>query len=276
MSLRRILSILIALAALVAAWGYGTAVSVPVVREARLDLPGWPRGVPPVKAVLISDIHVIGPDMPPERLHRIVAQINALKPDVVLIAGDLISDKRTSTHHYSMAEAISPLAGLRPRLGSFAVLGNHDHWRNASEARQALKAAGVRLLDNEAAAAGPLVIGGLDDDFTRRSDLSGTLAKMAAMKGARLILSHSPDPFADLPRDVPLMVAGHTHCGQVSLPFYGALRTFSRYGKRYECGIIREGDKTLIVTAGLGTSGVPLRIGAVPDMWLLELGGGRR
>ncbi|HLL58693.1 MAG TPA: metallophosphoesterase [Allosphingosinicella sp.] len=272
MSLRRTFLILIALAALLAIWGYATAVSVPIVRQARLDLPRWPAGAPPVKAVLISDIHVVGPDMPPERLHRIVAQINALNPDVVLIAGDLISDKRTSTRHYSMAEAIAPLTGLRPRLGSFAVLGNHDHWRNAGEARQALKAAGVRLLGNEAAAAGPLVIGGLDDDYTENSDLPGTLAKMARMKGARLILSHSPDPFPDVPRDVPLMVAGHTHCGQVSLPFYGAVRTFSRHGKRYECGIYKEGGKTLVITAGLGTSGVPLRLGAVPDMWLLELG----
>jgi predicted MPP superfamily phosphohydrolase len=275
MSLRLILSILIALAALGVIWGYATAVSVPVVRQARLTLPGWSAGATPVKAVLISDIHVIGPDMPPERLHRIVKQINALNPDVVLIAGDLISDKRISTRHYSMAEAIAPLAGLRPRLGSFAVLGNHDHWRNSGEARQALKAAGVRLLDNEAAVAGPLVIGGLDDDYTENSDLPGTVAKMAMMRGAKLILSHSPDPFPELPSEVPLMVAGHTHCGQVSLPFYGAVRTFSRHGKRYECGIYKEGGKTLVITAGLGTSGVPLRIVAVPDMWLLELGGGR-
>jgi predicted MPP superfamily phosphohydrolase len=132
----------------------------------------------------------------------------------------------------------------------------------------------VRLLDNEAASAGPLVIGGLDDDYTENSDLPGTLEKMAKISGARLILSHSPDPFPDLPSEVPIMVAGHTHCGQVSLPFYGAVQTFSRHGKRYECGIYREGGKTLVITAGLGTSGVPLRIGAVPDMWLLELGGG--
>jgi predicted MPP superfamily phosphohydrolase len=262
-----------ALALLLLIWGYATAVSTPVVRHARLALPGWPEGAPRIRAVLISDIHVIGPDMPPERLRQIVAQISALEPDLVLIAGDLISDKRTSTRHYSMAEAIAPLAGLRPRLGSFAVLGNHDHWRNAGEARRALKAAGVRLLENDAAAAGPLVIGGLDDDYTRRSDLRGTLARMSALRGARIVLSHSPDPFPELPRDVPLMVAGHTHCGQVSLPFYGAIRTFSRHGKRYECGIYGEGGRTLIITAGLGTSGLPLRIGAVPDMWLLELGG---
>ena len=86
------------------------------------------------------------------------------------------------------------------------------------------------------------------------------------------MLSHSPDPFADLPPDIGLMVAGYTHCGQVSLPLIGPIVSFSDYGKRYACGLIREGGKTLIVGAGLGTSMIPLRIGAPPDMWLIELG----
>lgn len=68
------------------------------------------------------------------------------------------------------------------------------------------------------------------------------------------------------------MVAGHTHCGQIALPLVGAIETASDYGKRYVCGIVREGGRTLIVGAGLGTSMVPLRIGARPDMWLIELG----
>jgi predicted MPP superfamily phosphohydrolase len=261
-----VLSLLVAISA------YVEATARPIVREARVALHGWPKGAEPVRAVLISDIHVGGPDMPPARLAEIVEQINALRPDVVLIAGDLITDKRMATRHYSMAEAIAPLARLTPRLGSFAVLGNHDHWRNADAARAALKKAGVKLLENDAAVAGPLVIGGLDDDFTGRADLGATLAAMGRLKGAKLMLSHSPDPFADLPGDVALMVAGHTHCGQIALPGYGALKTMSRYGRRFACGIVREGGKTLLVSAGLGTSGIPFRFAAPPDMWLIELG----
>lgn len=68
------------------------------------------------------------------------------------------------------------------------------------------------------------------------------------------------------------MLAGHTHCGQVALPLIGPLSTMSRYGRRYACGVVREGARTLVVTAGLGTSGIPLRLGAVPDMWLVEIG----
>lgn len=269
---RRILLVLALLGLAGVGWTYWTAIADPVVREAAVGLDGWPEGVAPIRAVLISDVHVAGPDMPPSRLARIVARINALRPDIVLIAGDFVSDKRTSTRHYSQAEGAAPLAGLRPRLGTFAVMGNHDHWRNGAEAHRALAAAGVRLLDNEAVSAGPLALGGLDDAFTGRDRLGPTLAAIRRLPGARILLSHSPDPFAGLPRDVGLMMAGHTHCGQARLPFVGAVMTLSKYGQRYACGLVREDGRTLIVTAGLGTSGLPLRLGAVPDLWLVTMG----
>ena len=257
-------------------WCYWTAIADPVVREADIGLPDWPVGAPPVRALLMSDLHVAGPDMPPERLARIVAQVNALRPDIVFVAGDFISDRRVSTRDYSFAEAVAPLAGLRSRLGTVAVLGNHDHWRNAAEARAALQRIGVRVLDNEAVQIGPLAIGGLDDAFTHHQDLGAMLNGLRGLAGARVVLSHSPDPFPSLPPDVDFMLAGHTHCGQIRLPLIGALSTMSAYGDRYACGLIRENGRTLIVSAGLGTSLLPLRLGAVPDMWLIRLGSAAR
>ncbi|HEX8525452.1 metallophosphoesterase [Allosphingosinicella sp.] len=197
MTVRRALLGLLLLAVAVIGWGYWTAISDPVVRRAEIALPGLESGL---RLVLISDIHSAEPDMPAERLERIVAQINS-----------------------------------------------------------------------EAARVGPLAIGGLDDDFIHRSDLTATLAKLRRLEGARLLLSHSPDPFADLPADIPLMLAGHTHCGQLRFPLVGAFTYESRYGARFGCGRIDEGGKTLIVSAGLGTSVLPLRLGAVPDLWLIEL-----
>lgn len=266
-----VLACLIAGAAL-AGWSYWTAVSDPVVRTARVAAAGWPSGEPGLRLVLISDVHVGGPDMPPSRLRRIVAQVNGLEPDIVLIAGDLVTDKRLATRYYTHEEAVAPLAGLRPRLATLAVLGNHDHWRDAAAARRALVGAGIRLLDNQAAQVGPVAVGGLDDDFTGRADVPRTLAALARLSGPKLLLSHSPDPFADLKPEIVLMLAGHTHCGQVAPPLIGPLSTMSRYGRRYACGVVREGGKTLVVTAGLGTSGIPLRLGAVPDLWLVEIG----
>jgi predicted MPP superfamily phosphohydrolase len=268
----RLLLVALLLAGGLAGYGYWEETRRPIVRQASLALPGWPAGAPPLRVVLFSDLHVGGPDMPPERVARIVAQVNALAPDVVLIAGDFITEKRLSTRLYAYPEALAPLAALRPRLATVAVLGNHDHWRDAAAARLALTTNGVTVLDNQAVQIGPLVVGGLDDSFTHHEDVPATLAAMRRLRGARILLSHDPDPFAGLPPDIPLMVAGHTHCGQVALPFYGAVRTMSQYGRRYACGRVEEGGKILFVTAGLGTSGVPVRIGAPPDLWLLTLG----
>jgi len=252
--------------------GYLTALRDPVVREAQVALPGWPAGQRPLRLLLMSDIHVAGPDMPPERLARIVEQANALRPDLILFAGDFISEKRTATRWYGFDEALAPLAGLRAPLGSVAVLGNHDHWADTAGATRALQRAGVRVLSNDAVRVGPLGIGGLDDDFTGRDDLPRTLARMRAVGGVPLVLSHSPDPFPDVPGDVGLMLAGHTHCGQVALPWLGALTYVSRHGDRYACGRIDEQGRTLFVGAGIGTSVLPLRFWAVPDMWLIEVG----
>jgi predicted MPP superfamily phosphohydrolase len=271
-ALQRLFLILALAGAVLLAWAYATAVADPVVRRTRIAAAGWPSGTPPMRLILLSDVHVGGPDMPPARVGRIVEQVNRLAPDIVLIAGDFVTDKRLATHHYSHDEAVAPLAALRPRLGTIAVLGNHDHWRDAAAARRALARAGIRVLDNQAVQVGPLAIGGLDDDFTGRADLPATLAALRKLKGPKLILSHSPDPFADPAPGVFLMLAGHTHCGQIVLPLVGPLSTMSRYGRRYACGLVQEGGRTLIVTAGLGTSGVPLRLGAVPDMWLVEIG----
>jgi predicted MPP superfamily phosphohydrolase len=271
-SLRRALLLLVLLAVALAGFGYWGATRPPIVREASVAMPDWPEGAPPLRVLLLSDIHVGAPDMTPDRLAGIVEEANAVAPDVVLIAGDFISDKRLSTRLYDYPDALAPLAGLRPRLATLAVLGNHDHWRNADSARAGLAAIGVTVLDNAAAEVGPLAIGGLDDPFTGHADLAATLEALRRLPGAKLVLSHSPDPFPDLPPDVTLMLAGHTHCGQVSLPLIGPLKTMSAYGKRYACGRIDEAGRTLFVTAGLGTSGVPVRIGAPPDMWLLTLG----
>ncbi|MDQ8756819.1 metallophosphoesterase [Sphingosinicella sp. LHD-64] len=272
---RKIVFIMVVLALLgvgLVAWGYRTATADPVVRETRAGLAGWPAGAPPVRAVLLTDIHVAGPDMPPARLARIVEAVNRLRPDIVLIAGDFVSDKRTATRFYAIDESIAPLAGLRARFGTAAVLGNHDHWRDAAAMRSALSEAGVTVVDNGAVARGPLVIGGLDDAFTDHADLPATVAAMRRLPGARVMLSHSPDPFPKLPRDVGLMLAGHTHCGQIRLPLVGAISTMSAYGERYACGRIDENGRTLVVSAGLGTSILPLRIGAVPDFWLVTIG----
>ena len=250
---------------------YWTATSDPVVRHAEVDILPAEGSEKQLRILLLSDIHVAGPDMPPQRLSRIVQQANALIPDAVLIAGDFVSDKQVATTRFTLNEAIAPLRKLQSRFGTFAVLGNHDHWRNADATHVALRRAGITVLDNSAVRAGPLSIGGLDDAFTHHDDLSATTRSMRQIGGEPILLSHSPDPFPHVPSDVSLMLAGHTHCGQIRMPLIGALSYMSEHGEKYACGLVIDNGKTLVVGAGLGTSILPLRLGAVPDMWLITI-----
>lgn len=256
--------------------GYWNATRDPVVRKATVAVAGWPEGQVPIKVLLLSDTHVAGPDMPPQRLARIVGELNALKPDLVLIAGDLVSEKRTATHIYTAAEIVAPLGKLKAPLGVVVSPGNHDHWFEPDALRGALERQGLRVLQNEAVKLGPLIVGGVDDDYSGHDDVPRTFAAMDRLgTGAPVILSHSPDIVPDLPRPVAAVFAGHTHCGQIRFPLVGAISYVSRYGDRFACGDIRDGTQRVFVGAGLGTSILPLRFNTPPDVWLVTLGPGK-
>ena len=252
--------------------------AMPVVRRAEVALP-FPADAPraPVTVALLTDTHLSGPDNSSARMARIVAQINALKPDLILLGGDYIGDAKGGAT-YDARASIASFAGLRAPLGVVAVLGNHDS--RSKKNRRALSGAdwqaafarmGITLLQDGAVRRGPLAIGGLQDVYTRRIDLPTTLAAMARVGGAPLILSHGPDVFPALPDAPSLTLVGHTHCGQVALPFAGIVYVPSKYGTRYACGLYRYGARTMIVAGGVGTSGLPIRLLAPPDIWLITV-----
>jgi predicted MPP superfamily phosphohydrolase len=244
----------------------------PVVRTATIALPDWPPGTAPIRVALLSDIHIGNATMGAERLDRIVDRVNALRPDIVLIAGDFIAGHAPDDAARLGEAMVPPLARLRAPLGTVAVLGNHDHWTGAAAVRDQLRRAAVTVVENHAVARGPLAIGVVGDDFTGRADLAATVRALRRLPGARLVLTHSPDIAPNLPDEIPLVLAGHTHCGQIVLPLIGALASASQFGERYRCGTRREPGRLVVVGAGLGTSVLPLRLGAPPDLWLLTLG----
>ena len=174
----------------------------------------------------------------------------------------------------------APKVSLRsPAYGDGAaatLLGNHDHWREAGEIRRALRKANVHILDNEAVTVGGMRLGGVDDEYTGNADLEHTVEAIRAAPGSRVLLTHSPDVGPATPRDVTLVLAGHTHCGQIRLPILGAISYVSKYGERFGCGLITEGSRRVVVTAGIGTSVLPFRLGAPSDIWLLTLKAGEK
>ena len=269
---RRLALLALMLVGAVGAKAWHDTMRDPAVERLVIESKRLPAGSPPVTIALLSDIHVAGPDMPPSRLEAIVGQVNVLKPDLVAVAGDLISEKRTATRIYSAAEVIAPLGKLSAPLGVVVVPGNHDHWFDWEQlAAELARYPQITVLRNASAQRGPLVVGGVDDDFTGRADLPATTAAMAANRGPRIMLSHSPDIFPQVPVDVELVLAGHTHCGQIAYPWGGAPATMSDYGDLYACGVARQHGKTLVTSAGLGTSLLPVRLFTHPEIWLIEI-----
>lgn len=265
----RLLLVLFLVGAAMLGWMHATARRDPAVRRAAVSLPNWPAGERPVRVLLWSDLHLGNRATDRARLDRLVAQANALRPDLVVLAGDHIAGHEP--RDALVAPGLSALSGLRAPLGTVAVLGNHEYWTDASRVRRALEQANVTVLANGAVRRGPLAVGGIDDMVNRRDDLGRTAAAARAAGGAPVLVSHSPDIAARLPTDLPLLLAGHTHCGQIVLPLWGPPVEVS--APRYRCGLVREGGRLTVVTAGTGTSVLPLRFGAPPDWWLLTLGG---
>ncbi len=265
-----LLALVIVLALSVKAW-FDT-MGAPAAKRHVVESDELAPGAAPITIALISDIHVAGPDMPPSRLAEIVAQINALEPDLVAIAGDLVSEKRTATHIYTAEEIVAPLSELNAPLGTVLVPGNHDHWFDWPGLESELaKIENMTALANEAAQIGPLAIAGVDDDFTGKANLPLALEGMATLTGPRIALTHSPDIFPQVPVNFDLVLAGHTHCGQIAYPWGGAPATMSDYGDLYACGVVEQHGKTLITGAGLGTSLLPIRLFTKPEIWLIEV-----
>jgi predicted MPP superfamily phosphohydrolase len=266
------LALILALAAVALfAWMHHVARADPIVRRATVHLPDWPNGQAPLRVLLLSDIHIGNAAMDPARLTRIVDQANALKPDLVVIAGDFVHGLDERDGRIYAAQLVAPLSRLHAPLGVVAVAGNHDYWAAHDSLAPALQRTGVALLANAATRRGPLAIGGIADGNKSHEDVVATMAALDRLPGVRLVIGHYPDLSPNLPASVHLMLAGHTHCGQIVLPYYGPLSRIAR--ARYACGWVRDPGRLTLTTAGLGTSLLPLRLGAWPDMWLLTLEG---
>jgi uncharacterized protein len=260
------------------AFGLGEAVAQPIMREAALQLTGLSVDQAPYRVALLSDIHFGNRAMRRERLDAIVSQVNAARPDLIVIVGDFVNGHggRIETR---TADLVAPLAGLKADDGVIATLGNHEHWTDPEAVRAALGRAGITVLSNQAVRRGPLQIVGLDDGYSRHADFAAAQQSAAGLGGVPVVITHSPDLSLSLPPEVGLVLAGHTHCGQVVVPLIGSLAPI--FGKlvgdrhyfnvRYQCGLVRDAGRTTIVTAGLGSGSIPLRIGAPPDWWLVTL-----
>lgn len=249
--------------------------SVRITRVAIASRP-WPADAPPLRIALIADPQAAGPHDTPARFERVVRMANAERPDLVLLLGDYVTTRWVKTSFVPPEATAGVLAGLKAPLGVFAVLGNHDWYFGARRVRAAFESVGIPVLDNEArrlsGGGHGLWLAGVGDVYVRRHDLAGTLAQITDAAPI-VVMTHSPDLFPRVPPEVALTVAGHTHGGQIRLPWLGSPIVPSQYGQRYAYGHIVEAGRHLFVTSGIGHSVLPVRFGVPPEVAVITLGG---
>ncbi len=214
------------------------------------------------KIAHLSDLH-IGALTPLWWGMRWVHAANAEAPDIVAVTGDLV------TSGVVFHEDIATLAAaLRAKEGVFVSMGNHDYFGEGEPLISLLRARGVTVLRNEGVnlerEQGKVYLAAIDDTWTRRADLERALASRPDGVPT-VLLAHDPDRFPQAAaRGVELVLSGHTHGGQVAVPFFARYVNASKLAHRYHLGRYVEGKSVLYVHPGLGTTGPPIRLGVAP------------
>ena len=243
-------------------------------REVAVSTARWPAGWPPLRMAILADLHAAWPHVTAARIAAITARIVAARPDLVLLPGDFVSSKTQGVLPIAIETVARALAPLTEALPTFAVLGNHDYDVGGRRVHAALEEVGIEMLQNRARpfpwGGGSLWLAGIACMRSGRDDLGRALRDVPA-QGPAILLSHVPDIYPTVPPAVLLTVSGHTHGGQIRLPFFGPLVTMSRLPRHMAFGLHGADGRHLYVSSGIGTSGVPVRFGVRPEVTILTL-----
>lgn len=238
-----------------------------------IKLKHWPKQLDGLKIVVLSDLHVGSLHIDAKKLHRIVDESNNQNPDLILMLGDYVASGKQSCL-VKPAKFAGELGNLKARLGVYAVLGNHDWWYDGVDVRQCLESAHIKVLEDTSV---PLEsngtrfwLTGLGDLWTRKPSIQRALTDVPP-DSPDLLMSHNPDVLWAVPQRVSLTLAGHTHGGQVSLPFIGPVITPTESGPRHAKGLVAEDGKAMFVSSGIGTSVLPIRFNVPPEISVLQL-----
>ena len=239
-----------------------------VVRRLDVEIEGWTA---PMTIACVSDLHAGAPQVQDRQVRRVVERLQTLDADLVAVLGDLVDPNHRMARRVPPHVVAARLSKLRARLGVLVVLGNHDWVGEGEWMLRALQAARLTVLEDEALQLDNGVwVAGLADARTRDPEPARALMEPPLHEPV-LVLSHDPDLFPHLPDRPLLCLSGHTHGGQINLPFLRELAIPSRHGLRYARGLVREGHKALFVTSGVGTSGWPVRFLRPPEIVLLTV-----
>jgi uncharacterized protein len=236
----------------------------------------WPARLDGFTIVLLSDFHY-DPYFSVHPLRAAIDLVNELRPELIVLTGDFVSVPLFGDSAKG-ASAAEPCAQVLKKLqaphGLWAVMGNHDVFTNASRVTSALRAEGIQVLANQSVAieanGARFWLCGVDDVLGRTADLDTTLHRVSPDE-ASVLLVHEPD-YADFVTRYPvdLQLSGHTHGGQIRVPFLPPLY-LPPMARKYVWGLYKIGHLTLYTNAGLGTVEIPARFNCPPEITLLTL-----
>ena len=221
-----------------------------------------------IKIVFVSDFHIKPHQQ--KRLEKIVETINEQQADIVLSAGDYVSG-HSELLTMPIDKIAKGLGEIKSKYGFYTSLGNHDKYLGTERIRTALEEYKITVLNNENIKINTngkdIYIAGIQYKHKKQSIINQTLQ---GTKTPIIMLTHSPDEFYKIPSSVNLILAGHTHGGQVVLPFIGAILTGSKYKDRFLYGLKELDGKKIITTRGIGVSILPLRFNCPPEIMVIE------
>lgn len=263
--LKRSLFYFLSVIPLTAGYSYGIEPRWIEVVEQRIRLPRLPFVFEGIRVVIFSDLHV-GFHMNEKDVSRVVSKINALKPDLLLFTGDLVDDSQDV-----LFPILPHLQKLYAPFGTFAVLGNHDY--QGDQIAPKLKHIGFHVLRNAhhviKQGQDTLVVAGVEDMLMGKPDLYQAVE--GAPDSCTLLLSHCPD-FANniVGNQIDLQISGHSHGGQIRIPFLGAVIT-PPGGQIYTDGFYSLEQTNVYVNRGIGTTILPFRFNCRPQISVLQL-----
>lgn len=263
-----------------------------VVNHSTLTIKNWDPTLNGLRIVMLGDIHGGSNYVTEERLRTVVAKANEQDADIVVLLGDYVSETVEDEPvakvglKMPMKTIADNLAGLRSKYGVFAVLGNHDGWYDDGTVAAELMRIGYKVLQNEVATiekdGKQLRIFGFKDHLQLKKGWKETSADAKAIaaasgEGDLIVLEHSPDIMPvitgdlSISDDLRVVLAAHTHGGQVWLPLFGRPVVPSTFGQKYAYGHIRENNVDLFVTSGIGMSVLPVRFLVPPEIVVLTI-----